>query len=401
MPNFIHTKANDQLLAFLTFLFVVSNYLLGANAYGGLVLLGITLLFLVLSNFKFQFEPFHLFVLQFILYCYATSMWAYNYRTALTMANTLMELLICLSVMYWHFKRFRDVTQLMNIMMWAGYVVVIYSYFYYGVTNVAVTGEDNERLGNTFNNINTLSMLAATVVVINFFFFFFRKASWLMMVLVLIAVVFVFRSESRKSLFIVAFGVLFLYFLKYMRAKKRSLAPFLKFFGFFVLFVAILFALSKTALFEGAANRFMGMVSWFTGEGEVDASTELRMELRDVGWEQFRKTPWLGIGMNCSQYLASMNIGERMYLHDNYAEMACNGGIFGLISYYCIFGYLFLQERKYLKVDDMANLVFTLIVIRFITDMGAVSYFTKVTYLQLMIYFLHLESCKIKYPQIK
>ena len=49
----------------------------------------------------------------------------------------------------------------------------------------------------------------------------------------------------------------------------------------------------------------------------------------------------------------------------------------------------------------MANLVFTLIVIRFITDLGAVSYFTKVTYLQLMIYFLHLESCKIKYPQIK
>ena len=142
MPNFIHTKANDQLLAFLTFLFVVSNYLLGANAYGGLVLLGVTLLFLVFSNFKFQFEPFHLFVLQFALYCYATSIWAYNYRTAITMANTLMELLICLSVMYWHFKRFRDVTQLMSIMMWAGYVVVIYSYFYYGVANVAVAGED-------------------------------------------------------------------------------------------------------------------------------------------------------------------------------------------------------------------------------------------------------------------
>ena len=399
MPKSIYSKSNDQFLAFLTFLFVITCYLLGTSAAGAWVLLGVTLLFLVLSNFKMEFEVYHLFILQFVLYAYATSMWAFNYHTALSKGNTLMIMFICQSVMYCHFKRFKDVTLLMNILMWAGYLVVIYAYFYYGIERVADVGGDEGRLSNSFNNINALSMLAATVVVINCFFIFFRKATWSVL-FVLPSLLFVASSQSRKSIVIVILGIGLLYFLKYLRVKKRDMMPFVKLFGFILLFAAILLLLSSTSMFENVTKRFMGMISWITGEGEMDTSTEIRVELKNLGWEQFKQHPFFGIGMGCVQYIVQGELGDKTYLHDNYAELAANGGLFGLISYYSIFLYLFFQERKYLKVDDMANLVFTLIVIRFVTDMGAVSYFSKTTYMQLMIYFLHLASCRAKYPQI-
>ena len=369
-------------------------------ASGAIVLFVITLCFLVLSNFKFEAELFHLSILTFCLYCYATSMWALNYHYAIRQANSTMATLICLSVMYCHYKRFKDVTQLMKIFMWVGYLVVVYSYLFYGIGRVIDMGAEEGRLENTFNNINTLSMLAATVVVINAFFYFFRKATWSLLFL-FPAVVFVLSTQSRKGLFVLFVGTLMLYILKYMKSKKSSIVPIFKLLGFVMLMVVIILVLTSMSRFENVTTRFMGMVSWITGEGEIDVSTQIRIDLKNLAWEQFKKTPFFGIGIGCSSFLTGEEMGQRLYMHDNYAELAVDGGLFGLIIYYSIFLYLLLKEWKYRKVDDMSNLIITLLVLQFFTDTGAVSYIARITYYQLMIFFLHLEICKVKYPQIK
>lgn len=400
MPNYIHSRATDQFLAFLTFLFVAAIYIMGTMTSGAIVLFGVTLLFLICSNFKLEFYYFHVFTFLFCLYCYATSIWAYNYHTALRFSNSIFATLVCLSVMYCHFRRFRDVTLLMKIIMWVGYLVVIYSYLYYGIDKVTSMGSEGGRLRNSFNNVNTLSMLAATVVIINMFFYLFRKATWSLLFLIP-AVIFVLSTQSRKGIFVLVVGVFLLYFMNYLRSKSKNLMPFFKFFGIGFLLLLVMLALSSSSAFEGLMERMMGLVSWITGEGEIDASTQARIDLRNIGLEQFKKTPWFGIGMGCSNYLVSQEMGTNAYMHDNYADLATNGGVFGIVLYYSIYLFLLFQERKYYKVDDMANLIIILLLLQFFTDTGAVSYIAKMTYFQFMVYFLHLESCKLKYPQIK
>ena len=401
MPYYIRSKNNDRILLILAALFMMSSYFLVSFGSGMYVLFAIVILFLVLSNYKFEVHAFHLFVFQFCLYCYANSMWALNYHNALSNGNTIFEVLACLSVMYCHFKKFNDVTQLMKLIMWVGYVVVFYCYLVYGVDRVADLSSDEGRLSNSFNNINTLSMLASTVVIINIFFIVFRKRrSWLDL-LIFPTIFFILSSQSRKGVGMIVLGVFLLFYLKYLRSNEKSLMPLMKFTGFVLLFIIVIILFSSTSAMEGVTNRMMGFIAQFTEDGDVDASTQARIGLRHLGWEQFHKTPWFGIGMGCSYFLTHEEFGTNTYLHDNYVELAACGGIFALVSYYSIFLYLLFKERKYFKVDDMCNLILVLLIIKFFTDYGSVSYITKMNYFYLMVYFLHLESCKVKYPWIK
>lgn len=380
---------------------MMSSYFLVSFGSGMYVLFAIVILFLVLSNYKFEVHAFHLFVFQFCLYCYANSMWALNYHNALSNGNTIFEVLACLSVMYCHFKKFNDVTQLMKLIMWVGYVVVFYCYLVYGVDRVADLSSDEGRLSNSFNNINTLSMLASTVVIINIFFIVFRKRRSWFDLLIFPTIFFILSSQSRKGVGMIVLGVFLLFYLKYLRSNEKSLMPLMKFTGFVLLFIIVIILFSSTSAMEGVTNRMMGFIAQFTEDGDVDASTQARIGLRHLGWEQFHKTPWFGIGMGCSYFLTHEEFGTNTYLHDNYVELAACGGIFALVSYYSIFLYLLFKERKYFKVDDMCNLILVLLIVKFFTDYGSVSYITKMNYFYLMVYFLHLESCKVKYPWIK
>lgn len=401
MPYYISSKNNDQVLLMLAALFVMATYFLATIGSGMYVLFAIIILFLVLSNYKFEVHMFHLLVLQFCLYCYANSMWAMNYHRAIANGNTIFELLICLSIMYCHFKKFNDVTQLMKLIMWGGYIVIFYCYLFYGVERVTDLDSEEGRLSNSFNNINTLSMLASTVVIINVFFILFRnRRSWFDL-LILPTLFFVLSSQSRKGVGMIVLGVILLFYMKYLRSKEKNLLPLMRFVGFILLFFIIILLFSSTSVMEGVTNRMMGFIAQFTGEGEIDASTQARIELRSLGWAQFEKTPWFGMGMGCSYFLTNEEFGENTYLHDNYVELAACGGIFGLISYYVIFLYLLIKEWKYFKADDMCNLVLVLLIVKLFTDYGVVSYYSKIGYFQLMVYFLHLESCKVKYPWIK
>ena len=173
MPYYVRSKTNDRILLILAALFVMTTYFLATVGSGMYVLFAIIILFLVISNYKLEFHAFHVFIFQFCLYCYANSMWALNYHNAISNGNTILYLLICLSIMYCHFKKFNDVTQLMKLIMWVGYIVVFYCYLFYGVERVTDLASEEGRLSNSFNNINTLSMLASTVLIINMFFILF------------------------------------------------------------------------------------------------------------------------------------------------------------------------------------------------------------------------------------
>lgn len=72
-------------------------------------------------------------------------------------------------------------------------------------------------------------------------------------------------------------------------------------------------------------------------EGD-DNSAEVRDELATEFWPQFSQRPLLGYGPNQFQQVS----GEGLYAHNNFAEIAIDGGIVGLVLYYAMYGFAFM-----------------------------------------------------------
>ena len=398
MPSTTYRTANnnDKFVWLITYVYFLAMFM-NFGQYNGTIVAICALLFLVSTNYHFELKAFHLFVLQFCLFCYATAFWALGYGYAIEKGNTILSIFIIMSIFYSYFEKLpgNGVELLFKIMLYGSYTVTIYTILFIGVGRLMTLNEETGRLGSGANP-NTTGMIAATAIVLNTFFFMRGKMKRLML-LIIPCIYVIAATQSRKALFMAVAGVIILYFAKNLREKKDNLIPVMRFILVIGLVIGIVIYLSKTDLFSGSMNRWNSMINSITGEGSVDSSTSKREFMRQVGWIQFSRTPLLGIGMGCARIQLSKAMDQDGYLHCNYAELAADGGIVGLLSYYIIFIYLFINEMKYVKRDPIAPLVFTLIIIRFVTDWGLVSYYSKGTYFSMMIYFLHLSYCKKKY----
>ena len=402
MPSTTYRTANnnDKFVWLITFVYFISMFMsLGQANVAVMFVCG--LLFLVSTNYHFELKTFHLFVLQFCLFCYATAFWAMGYGYAIQKGNTILAIFIIMSIFYSYYERLpgNGVELLLKIMLYGSYTVVIYTIFFIGVGRIIALGEGSGRMG-AGTNANTTGMIAATAILINAYFFMRGKMKRLM-ILIIPCIYIIAATQSRKALFMAVAGVIILYFVKNLREKKDNLIPVMKFLIVMGLIVGIFIYLSQTNLFSGTMARVNGMINSITGEGEVDSSTSKREFMRQVGWIQFSRTPLLGIGMGCARIILSKAMDQDGYLHCNYAELAADGGIVGLLSYYSIFIYLLINEMKYVKRDPIAPLILTLIILRFVTDWGMVSYYSKGTYFSMMVYFLHVAYCKRTYKRLR
>ena len=392
----------ERAIIVATYLLYSSFFIMYMSTLGAPFMLGLAIFVVGISNLQFKFAPYHLFTLQFCLYCFATTFWALNGRETITMSNTILQTILVVSVFYAAFSPMKDnVNTLIKVITLSGYTVVIYTYFFYGFGHILSTNADSKRILNSFNNVNVIGMLAALSITFHFYLHLFEKKRK-DLIFVIPAIILIGVTESRKAIFMAIAGVFLLFFFKARSGPRHNMLPIIKFLAIATIIIALVESLAQTGMFTGAYERMQGLIASFTGEGEVDSSTSLREYYRQVGWDQFMKTPILGIGINNSAILLS-RVGSThyTYLHCNYAELAACGGLVGLISYYGIYLYLLVNELKYIKVDKSAILFVIWLFLMLTTDWGAVSYYPKHTYFNLMVFFLHIQQMRQRHPYIK
>ena len=391
-----YTKT-DRFLWLVTFLYLIVSNTINRS---GTVFFGFAFLVLLFSNFKLKFYKYHIFTLQFCLYCYATTFWALNGRYTITVCNGIFLTLICLFIFYEYWKDIQDINILLKIIMWAGFFVVMYTYYYYGVEDI-VTAEGEDRLGNEFNNVNIIAQMTATTLIINFYFRLFVKKDWSILIWIPCLMI-IAATQSRKAFVMLIMGTFILYYYKQKMLKRSDmLLPLTKILAFVLLGIIILVVLGHTSVFSGMYKRMGGLIAYLTGGDDVDASSMVRNTYFEIGWRQFLQAPFVGFGINNSMIFLAQQTGHATYLHNNFIELACCGGIVAVISYYSMFLYILTKEFKYIKLDTSAILIVTWILIRLVTDWGAVSYCSRATYFYLMLYFIHLDHMKKKYPHIR
>ncbi len=390
---------NDRIIIALTFILYCTTSMLGNSPYESSIIFGITILIFVFNKFKLSLGVYHIATIQFCIFCLASIFWARNYYMAMVKGYTIFQNIVLITVLYSYFSRLKTIDPLLKIYMWCGYLTIAYSMYYYGPLRVLGMGTFG-RLENGFANVNSIGMMAAITVTIHLFFHNFKEKSPYIF-LIVPAIMLIATTQSRKAIVSLLFGISMVYFFKHSKDIKDNLLPILRIGFAATILVVIVLISSKSDIFTGATQRMEGLIAYFTGEGNVDSSTSVRAMMRELGWQQFRETPYLGIGIGNARLLCVEYLNKDCYLHCNYAELAADGGIFGLLSYYGIYIYLIWKLIKFIKVEPSTAIVLIILFSRLISEWGLVSYYTKTTYFLLMIYFIHLKICQKKYPEIK
>ena len=386
----------DKFIWLLTVLLYASFLIFYSYTWGKYVLLATAIFIALIHAFRnhgklrLYLEPFQWFVLLLSVYCLFSALWAWVPSEALEKSLTLFEVLICFSVVYMHYRQVGDITPLLSAMKWGGYVVAVYTIFFYGgyaaITEAAA--EASTRLENDFANVNAIGMAAAYACILQVYESVSnRKLSWPMLMMIPCLLV-IAATQSRKAIGLLVLG---LYLISLFRniGKHHPARLILNTILTAVILFGVLYFLSTTGLFGGVFDRLQSMLSGFTGIGEADGSTLIRIQMRRIGWEQFLKTPLFGIGIGSSGQLLYNNIGRNTYLHNNYIELLACGGIIGFLIYYSMYIYLFVGLIRKRKEDrQCVDICLILMILFLIMDFGAVSYSSKTQYYYFMILFI-------------
>lgn len=342
-----------------------------------------------------RFDMYVVIYFVFIAYVLLTALWAKSAMSTITMARTLFRTFICAYIVYLYFVKEKDVSRLLRILMWAGYVVAIYSLMFYGVDELLKAGTDSSlRADNEFANVNSIAMCCALSCMIQANEFFEKRNRWTCVFLIPVLIV-IGATQSRKALLFLIVGVFSAFIV------KNQNESFVKKFGKIILgcvvTVLIIYGLLHLEIFSGIKQRMQTMFNSFTGNGKADGSALIREKMIEIGWKEFTDHPIGGIGIANSYFITDKYLRKKTYLHNNFVELLSCGGILAFIFYYAIYVYLFYNLMKYRNADKKQAMFFAIwLLIMLALDYGNVSYYSKSQNFYLMIHFVNIENLKRK-----
>lgn len=388
-------------ISILTIFLFASFVLFETYSWGRYAFLAVTAAIFLLGYFErngkmsFRFDAYTFLYVIFIAYVLLTGLCAKSPSSTITMARTLFRTFICAYLVYLYFVNESDMSRLLRILMWTGYVVAIYSLIFYGVEELLKAGQDSSlRVDNEFSNVNSIAMCCALSCMIQANEFFEKRNRWTCLFLIPTIIV-IAATQSRKALVFMIIGIFSAFIIK--NQNESSLKKVLKILFGCIVALLIVYALLQLEIFSGIKERMDSLINSFTGNGKADHSALTRERMIEIGWLTFLEHPIGGIGMSNSYFITQEYLGKQTYLHNNFVELLSGGGIFAFIFYYAIYVYLFYNLWKYRKADKKQAMFFAIwLLVMLVLDYGNVSYYSKLQNFYLMIHFVNVENLKRK-----
>ena len=386
----------DKLIVMLTTLWLVSFTVFSTETWGKYVYLGLTVVIFGLGaigngwKVNLAIEPFHLCTMLFLLYGFASYLWAIDGTYTIKRMSTVAQTLICMYFVYTYYREDKDSSRLLDCVMWAGYIVAIYAIYYYGLNTIRSLIAAGDRIDNEFTNVNEIGMMAAYSLIITFSRIVNKHFSG-SFIFSLPALLMVIASGSRKAFIILLFGVLFVYLTRSVSQSSNQIETLFKFFLVCSMGAIAIIIIWSIPAFKPVTERLLQTLNQLTGNGKVDESTIRRVRFIEIGWQQFIKTPIQGIGIGNSLFI----IGRNTYLHSNYIEILACGGILGILTFYSSYLYCLKELTHGMKnYNEITTLCVTFFILQLVMDFMQVSYFSKDTFFYFMIFFLQTKRLR-------
>ena len=397
-------KLVENLIWILTVFLLVTYLVFETYTWGRYAYLGASVAILLLSAYlhkgriRIRAVPYYGFMLLFIGFTAMSSLWALNMEDSIGQAVTITLILICNMMLYVHYQNEEVVGKLLLAVMWAGYIVAIYAIVFYGL-DVILLAVETGRLENDFSNVNSIGMAAALACVIQVHEWLY-KCNRKSVVFMLPCIIVIAATQSRKALLFLGMGIFLVYFLKH-RENRNVLNRMARIVFISVVVLGVLALLYTMPIFDGVRVRMDRMIAGFLGEANADSSTISRQNMTALGWEWFLKYPIGGIGIGNAHILVDRYLATDTYLHNNFAELLCSGGIIGFAAYYSMYVYLFAGMFKYRAADPKQyEIGLVWLTLMLIMDYGMVSYYSKTQWFYLMIHFLNVAGLRKRSREI-
>lgn len=382
-------------------LIVTQLFNIEASRLSGIILLSPIALMLLVSmlisngKIRLEFSYFHFYILMFGLFCLFSSLWATSADLAISKAISIINVFVIMMIISACLHKTDVIDPLLKAIMWAYYIVIIYEIVFFGWSYFVEIMRNSSRITSEFLNSNTLGISASYAVLINLYFIFSRKTPLWTVILVLLGVAVIAATGSRKALVSLVLGIFLYTIFRNLRNNQLSFSV-VRFLIIFPIFLFVTYQVLQLPMFGGIMERFEGMVNIVAG-GAVDKSAMIRISLVQLGMRLFLENPILGVGIDNPRLYTYSVVGETFYLHNNYIELIAAGGIVGTIIYYGIYIKLFFSYIKHRDFADPQYCVcFVLLLLTLILDYGMVSYYSKMTFLFLLLFVKFDEKLKIK-----
>lgn len=369
------------------------------------LLMAVSMMVLQNGRLTLRITFFHVWMLVFCLFCFLSVIWAWDTDNAMTKGKTVLSMLVCYSLALLCYQEFDSVDALLRAVLWGGNAVMLVIFGTFGVHGILSLLEYGDRLSEQFYlNSNVVGVVCAMSLVVNVYYILKDKRIHWWNLFLLPGVVILSATGSRQALAIMVGGLVLLVFLAVIRGRSPGEIAVLLV-GGILLALGLLILISRLPAFSGIYKRMLSMVSAMTGVGKTDRSATTRLALIDVGLEQFKRTPVLGIGMGSGRVVAWKYLNRTYYLHNNFAEVLAGGGLVGFTIYYSIYVYIFVHFIRYRRYATMETAICaTLLIMALVEDYASVTYYAKETYFYLMLGFLETEkmkqSCRTSLPSM-
>ena len=373
------------------FAYTVSIFILSfdedLNKYSKLLALALMGLLAVyaLANMSIKINSVVLCFMGFTAFSYLSYFWAIDQAATLNRAFTMVQLLALFWLLYNYLSCEDKVETLIKTLAWSGVVLAVYVLMTNGIDSYISGLQSGDRMGLEGANENSVGLTAGFSALISLWYAICRK-KYGYFILAALSVFVALGTGSRKVLIMLAIGIVMMFLLN--GNKKKRLITLIE----CAAVILILYAVLQLPIFNVITERFDSMITILQGGESSEGSMQKRMEMVAIGWEQFCKTPFFGIGLNNSSVLTYEALGWAVYLHNNYIELLACVGLIGFALYYAM--YLIPAKnlvKSSFKGDDIAIIALILLVVSLVIQVGVVEYYGKSACLYILIFSLVSE----------
>ena len=325
---------------------------------------------------NFRYDTSILLYTCFVAFCAVGLTWTQSFQESFTMILTLVQLLALYLLLFSYISNYDCIDSLIRGLFISGMICAYVVIEFYGITEYISLMIKGERLGGMISNVNTIGLYMAVTVITGFYYGYIKKINWMYAVTVIPLMV-GFGTGSRKCLVMMAFGILFIVFMQYR--ENINVKSFGKFLAIVCVIIALIWWMTTMPVFQGAFKRILSML---TRGSSQDGSARIRSRMIEVGWAYFKEHPFSGVGIGNSWIINEQAFQWKTYLHNNFVELLACTGVIGFSLYYGIYIYLMtnLYKLSVKTKDSVATLMLTIMVSSLFMDYGAVSYYSKMTY---------------------
>lgn len=306
-------------------------------------------------------------LLGFILLSAVSVVYATNIIAVVDMLKTLLVMLVIGYIIGKEIENGDNIDQILFVTVLALFVVALYLYTSVDLNSFILTRIGQADTGRW--NANDIGIMSSVGIMIGLTQL--KKRS-LLQKFILVAMIALFAyidiiMASRKAFIMLIMGLCGMRVLNNPTKLIRNILIIIL--GLCLTWYLIL---EIPFLYDLVGWRIEGMIAAIRGEtSAADSSALYRAMMLKSALETFGAHPVFGVGLDNFRYFNSVRV---TYAHNNFAEVAADLGIVGIVGYYWIFAYIIIDfVRTFKNHDTVMNFLFVVIMVYLVNHVAMVT----------------------------